>query len=340
MIAAADLPPPARAPLEAGLALAGAAVVWYGLRRGPDSLRDMTTYIAAGVIVLGAVVLVLLIRHVGWDAITAARPSSARPDHAFNYATGVELLVASNLSWWAYTGAIIRLAPSTRATLWPAVVGLGLSVGLVSLIGLYTGLAVPGSGGDPSRHLLELGGVGVGMTALAFIVLANIGTAIVGVYVATLALRQIPRVARIPWNVSTLAPILPVAVVSAFLAAPFSARFGTFLTLCGVLFGPIAGIQIVDYHLLRRARLDVAAAFDPSRRSAYHFWGGVNPVGFAALAAGVAVYVYLLNPLTYVSHPPYEHITAGIPSAVAAGAVYALGTRLVLRPLGKGGYGP
>ncbi|GAA0986681.1 cytosine permease [Acrocarpospora macrocephala] len=338
LIATGVAPRSARTLLETAMSLIGAAVVWYALRKGADSLRSATTFMAPGVIVLGLVVLGLLIQRIGWHEIAAAEPVAARPDPRYNYATGVELLVSSNLSWWPYAGAIIRLSPSVRATLWPSVFGLGLSVGLVSLIGLYTGLAVPGSGGDPTRHLLALGGLWVALAGLAFIVLANVATIVVGSYVAALALRQVPPVNRAHWNVSTLAAIIPATIASAFFAVPSAEHFRTFLAFCGVLFGPMAGIQIADYYLLRGRRLDIAAAFDNSRHSAYYFWNGINPVGFAALAAGFAGYFYLLNPLTYTSHPPYDYITAAIPAALLSAAIYTLGVTLILRPSGKGGY--
>jgi NCS1 family nucleobase:cation symporter-1 len=54
----------------------------------------------------------------------------------------------------------------------------------------------------------------------------------------------------------------------------------------GSLLGPIAGIMIADYWVLRRAQLDVAALYD--RQGAYTYRRGWNPAAIGAFALGVA----------------------------------------------------
>jgi NCS1 family nucleobase:cation symporter-1 len=56
------------------------------------------------------------------------------------------------------------------------------------------------------------------------------------------------------------------------------------------------------------------------------------------MAAGFGTYLYLLNPVSYASHSPYEFLTASLPTAVVAGIVYAVLTQVVNKPAGKGGY--
>jgi NCS1 family nucleobase:cation symporter-1 len=56
------------------------------------------------------------------------------------------------------------------------------------------------------------------------------------------------------------------------------------------------------------------------------------------MAAGFATYLYLLNPVSYASHSPYEYLTASLPTAVAGGLVYYLVTVLIVKPAGKGDY--
>ncbi len=60
----------------------------------------------------------------------------------------------------------------------------------------------------------------------------------------------------------------------------------TWLIGYSALLGPIAGILIVDYFLIRRTRLDVGDLF--RRRGRYRFVGGWNPIAILALAVGVA----------------------------------------------------
>ena len=56
-----------------------------------------------------------------------------------------------------------------------------------------------------------------------------------------------------------------------------------------------------------------------------------------ALAAGCITYTVLLNPLTYASAEFYPYVTASLPAAAAAGLVYFLCSRLVIRAR-RGGY--
>jgi NCS1 family nucleobase:cation symporter-1 len=57
--------------------------------------------------------------------------------------------------------------------------------------------------------------------------------------------------------------------------------------------------------------------------------GGFNPAAVLALAAGCAVYLELLNPLSYASSGSYRVLTASLPAAVSAAAGYILFSRLL-----------
>jgi len=77
---------------------------------------------------------------------------------------------------------------------------------------------------------------------------------------------------------------------------------------------------------------------DQSPGAPYAYWAGFNPAALVALAAGCGVYVYLLNPLSYVSHGPYRLLTASLPAAAAAAITFALVTRFFVARAGRGGY--
>jgi nucleobase:cation symporter-1, NCS1 family len=62
--------------------------------------------------------------------------------------------------------------------------------------------------------------------------------------------------------------------------------FGWLVGYSGLL-GPIAGVMITDYFLIRKTRLDVEALYE--RRGEYEFRNGINPRAVIALAAGVLV---------------------------------------------------
>ena len=71
------------------------------------------------------------------------------------------------------------------------------------------------------------------------------------------------------------------------LIASSSGYIFTWLIGYSALLGPIAGIMIADYWLLRRGRLDVEALY--AEDGAYSYGGGGwNPAAMMALAAAVA----------------------------------------------------
>src|SRR5580658_4494544 len=71
------------------------------------------------------------------------------------------------------------------------------------------------------------------------------------------------------------------------LLSDFSAYiFGWLVGYSGLL-GPIAGVMIADYFVIRRARLKLDDLY--IRNGAYEYDGGINPRAVAALAAGIAI---------------------------------------------------
>jgi NCS1 family nucleobase:cation symporter-1 len=326
------LPEGARGVTETVTALIGCLVVWAALRGGPQTLKNVGPVIATSVIVLSLVILAMLVDKLGWDGIFNAPAVAPYEDKLLNYTTGIELLVATALSWWPYVGGMTRLMPNTRKALWPTILGLGLAVSVVCLIGLYAGVAVPESGGDPTAYLVDIGGVGFATVALLFIVLANVGTAMVGLYAGALAIKQVPALdRRLTWNGATGITMIPVAVVVLLFATPFYDHFPTFLAFSGVVFGPLCGVQIADYYLVRRQHLDLRALFEDVPGGKYWYWKGFNLVGLASVAIGVGTYLYLLDPVTFESKPIFKYITASIPAALIAGLVFLVLTKLLTK---------
>jgi nucleobase:cation symporter-1, NCS1 family len=62
--------------------------------------------------------------------------------------------------------------------------------------------------------------------------------------------------------------------------------FGWLVGYSGLL-GPIAGVMIADYFLVRRARLNVDDLY--RRNGEYEYRDGINPRAVVSLAAGIAV---------------------------------------------------
>ena len=321
------------------VSLATIAYVFYLVIGGANSVRKNSIWIAVAVVIAGLVVLFRLLTQVGWDAIAAGEPAYASGDLHLDYTLGFEILVATVLSWWPYMGGIMRMSKSVKQALLPSMICLGMITGVIGLIGLYAGLATGDP--DPSISFVKITGLWMGIVAVVFIALANIGTAIVGVYATGIGLKQIPALQyRLNWKWTTVIVLAPVAIIAAFVPNWFMDHSLTYMYFLGLVFAPICGIQIADYYFFRHQRLDMVSLFDYTPTSRYHFWGGFNPAAFVATAVGFFVYWYLLDPVTYVSHnaTAFKWISASIPSLLSAAVVYGVLTALVIKPLHKGGY--
>jgi NCS1 family nucleobase:cation symporter-1 len=309
-------------------------LVFLILGRGAAGLERVSMVLFFVVVGVGAwLILMLLVRQGG--ALSDAAPVHATAKR-LDYQHGIELGMVSLLAWWPYTGSMTRQAADARTAVMPAMLGMGLPVPVLSLVGLAGILALKTS--DPTQWVTRVGGSFFGALALLFVAAANFGAITAGIYASTLGLKSVPGMHRAHWNVALLAALLPVCLVGVFLSSWFFTHFATFLAYLGVFFAPVAGIQIVDYFLLRGQRISLRGVYEAGRHGPYAYWCGLNPAALTAMAAGVSTYLYLLDPESYATHEPFSWLGASLPAAVVGALVHVAVTRLVVRPAGRGGY--
>jgi nucleobase:cation symporter-1, NCS1 family len=307
--------------------LLACSLIYFSLLWGAKGVATISKILVAHV-GIGLWMLYLLVSH-RWAELSAARPTLATPDRLWNYTTGVELGISSTLSWWPYVGAMIRMAPNARAAVLPVMLGMGAPVPLLSLIGLAGVLVLKSS--DPAEWLRTVGGTAYAIVALLFVGAANFGTAITGIYSSAIGLRNFAALERTPWALLLLLTIAPVVVIGTLIPELFFAKFGTFLAFLGVGFAPLCGIQIADYFVWRRRHVSLRGIYERDRAGPYAYLRGFNPAAVIALAVGCAVYMALLNPLTFASHGPYKFLTASLPAALSAGVAYLVASRVARR---------
>jgi NCS1 family nucleobase:cation symporter-1 len=310
-------------------------IVFLILLKGATGVERISKILFFFIVGVGLWMIYMLLTEQS-EAIAAAKPAYASGSLLWDYTTGLEIGIVSLLSWWPYIGAMVREAPNAHTATLPAMVGMGLPVPLLSVIGLVAILALETS--DPAAWLVQLGGPVNGAIALLFVMAANFGTAVIGVYASAVGLKHIPALGRLSWRWTLLLALAPVALVGIFVPDLFFNSFGSFLAFIGVFFAPLVAIQIVDYFLIRKQKISIRALYDPSPEADYAYWGGFNPAAIAGMVAGFFTYIYLLDPLTYESNSPYEYLTASLPTAFIGGLVYYLVTKFVVKPAKRGGY--
>jgi NCS1 family nucleobase:cation symporter-1 len=91
---------------------------------------------------------------------------------------------------------------------------------------------------------------------------------------------------------------------------------------CKSAFGPLGGILFADFVFLRRQKLNIWAIFDDDPSTEYYYSRGFNWPALVCVVLGMAVYLYLLDPITYEAHTLFRYLTASLPACVVPGVVY------------------
>ena len=132
--------------------------------------------------------------------------------------------------------------------------------------------------------------------------------------------------------------LVPVFAVGMFIPDLFFDNFGTFLAFIGVFLRRSAQSRSSTISCCAGQRINIRGVYQRGEGTPYAYWYGFNPAAILGMAAGFATYLYLLNPVTYASHWPYEYLTASLPTAFVGGLVYLIVTLLIVKPAGKGDY--
>ena len=184
-----------------------------------------------------------------------------------------------------------RYAKSQNAQVWGQVLGLPTTMTLFAFIGIMvtqaTVVIFGGAIWDPVLLVSKLGSVPVIILSLLALTIATLTTNIAANVVspANDFSNLWPR--RISFRDGGLiTAAIGVLMMPWYLYQSLSAYIFVWLVGYAALLGPIAGIMICDYYLLRKTRLDRGALYDPRGEFAYG-GGGVNWRAVATLIVAV-----------------------------------------------------
>lgn len=319
-------------------ALIAVAAAWVLLVGGPERVGKVGNIAAPVMIVITLGMLVLIFARTSWSEIAGAAPLYPMEDQHLAFMLAIELNVAGGLAWYPMIGNLARLTDTPRASFWSNAFGLFAASSVAAVVGVFAALALGSD--DPTVWMIPLGGAVMGVAVLAFIAFANLTSMVAEAYSGISAIIGVSqKVRRIAWPVLSAVFLVPVVVICLFPESVYN-NYGRFLSWVAILVAPMCGVQVVDYFVLRRARLSLRDLYLPPQQSAYGFWGGWNWIAFVAVALGALTYVALLHPVNYEPNSGFEYVGASIPALVVAGVVHWLGTLLVVRRSGRGGYVP
>lgn len=302
-----------------GFWLLNMVVVW----RGVESIRRLQAFGAPFMFVMAFALLIWVRMKAGSFGEMLSTPSSFHSTSEF-LAVFFPSLTAM-VGYWATLALNIpdftRYSKSQSAQSWGQAFGLPVAMVLYTFIGIAVTSASTVLFGHAIWNPIELIGE-FHEPVVAFI-------AMIAILVATLNVNIGANVVSPSNDFSNLYPRLisfrTGGLITGFLglamcpwkllATPDAYIFGWLVGYSGLL-GPVAGIMVADYFLIRKTELDVNSLYH--RNGAYHYTKGINPRAVAALVLGVATALVGL----FVASLHFLYDYAWFVGFIAAGAVY------------------
>lgn len=267
-------------------------VIW----RGIDSIRFLLSVKAPLLVGLGLLLLAWAYQQAGGFGPILSQPSAFAPGQpkAGEFVKFFVPALTGMIGFWATLSLNIpdfsRYARSQRDQVLGQTLGLPLTMGLYAFIGVAVTSATTLIFGqtlwDPVDVLTRFKNPVVLVVAMLALCLATLATNIAANVVspandfAHLAPRRIGFRAG-----GMITAVIGILIMPWKLVADPSGYIFTWLVGYSALLGPIAGILIADYFVLRRTRLDVAALYDPD--GPFRYRNGFSPAGIGALALAV-----------------------------------------------------
>lgn len=278
--------------------LVGFGVFWlinlYFIVKGTESIKFLETWAAPFLIVVGLALLAwAYVRAHGFGPILS-QPSKLHGTREFLrvFAPGLTAMVG----FWATLSLNIpdftRYSRSQKDQVLGQALGLPGTMVLFAFIGVAVTSATPIIFGktiwDPVELLGKVGGAAVTLVAMFALSIATLSTNLAANVVSPANDFSNLAPSKISYRTGgILTAVIGAAIMPWKLIETSGGYIFTWLIGYSALLGPIGGILIADYFLLRRCRLSLDDLY--RRGGAYEYRRGVNPRALIALGVGVAI---------------------------------------------------
>lgn len=279
--------------------VAQAAVFWNGM----EAIRKFIDFCGPAVYVVMFLLAGYLVAEAGWGAIDLNLVEVS----ITGWASVPVMLTAIALVVSYFSGPMLNYGDFARYGRSFAVVKRGNFLGLpinflafALLVVITTAATLPVFGElitDPVETVARLDNTyAVVLGALTFMI-ATVGINIVANFVSPAFDFSNVAPQRISWRTGGM-----IAAVGSVLITPWNLYSSPdvihyTLDTLGAFIGPLYGVLIADYYLVKKRRVAVDDLYTLRADGAYHYRGGYNPVAIAATAVGatVAMLVVLLG---------------------------------------------
>ncbi|HEY9249212.1 MAG TPA: NCS1 family nucleobase:cation symporter-1 [Rariglobus sp.] len=321
--------------------------VWV-IYRGIDSIRVLLSIKAPLLIALGLLLLYWAYRHAGGFGPILSQPSAFSPGQpkAGQFWPFFFPALTGMIGFWATLSLNIpdfsRYARSQRDQIVGQALGLPATMALYSFIGVAVTSATTIIYGhtiwDPVELLTRFDNPVVLIVAMVALCIATLATNIAANVVgpANDFAQLCPR--RISFRTGGLiTALIGIVIMPWKLVADPSGYIFTWLVGYSALLGPIGGILIADYFVVRKRQLDIVALYDPE--GDYRYQGGYSRAGLGALVLAILPcipgFLSVAAPETFpaASLPAFFHALYN--QAWFVGFALAFGLYILFRKLSK-----
>lgn len=301
---------------------------------GPEVIKWTNRILVSCLLVVGVIVVAICLTAVPIAQLNLVQPDTSLYDTALGrFMLSAEGNVAFAFSWSTQALVMPRLARSERSGYWATALSYGVVAPFFVAAGGIMALAMFVRFGyyesDPTTMLAALAGQGFSLLSLLMVAFANIGTQGTGSYVNCMIVKSgLPRLSY------RFLVIIAMFYVSALTIWGWVMdNFGAFISCAAYIQGPIIGMTVVDYLIVKKRRISFRSLYGLEGHEAYRFTRDFNLVGLGCiLISFVTAIVFVYNPATGTVQSPIFMVTTGSGfTALMGGLLYWLASLSPLR---------
>ncbi|MFU0825880.1 cytosine permease [Clostridium sp.] len=277
------------------------------------------------ILILGVWETVVVLKQVPLSQIIAWRPPSGK---VMDIGLAFDAMAAFSLGWVPAIADFTRYSKSKKASTVAPIIGANVGlfwfafVGIIGAIGtaVTTGVYDPNNS-DPSTIVSKLG---LGVIALLVIILTSTTANAINLMGAGISVTNLNKKIKSQtalFGVTIFAAILTVVPIY---ATSFLDSFEMFLDYVGMVFGPIFGIMIADYYLVRKKQYEVEEFDD--EKGEYWYKNGFNLVTISVWLISVIIFLIIKN-LPILT----KTIGAIYPIIIISGTLYFVSSKIFFK---------
>ena len=302
---------------------------------GPDIIKWTNRFLVVALLIVGTIVVIICFTSVPLPSMLAIQPDTSLYESGLGrFMLSAEGNVAFAFSWSTQALVLPRLAKSERSGYWGTALAYGVVAPFFVAAGGVMAIAMFVKAGyyesDPTVMLATLAGPGFALLSLLMVAFANIGTQGTGSYVNCMIIKS--GIPKISYRLLVVLAMFYVSILTVW--GWVMDHFGSFISMAAQIQGPIIGMTVVDYLIVKKRKISLKSLYSIDGHNAYKFTNGFNLVGLGCIViAFITNILFIYNPLTAeIKSPIFLVLTGSGYTAVCGGLLYWLAS---LTPLKK-----